>query len=104
LRLSRETFERHYRLKAKGVDLKTIAQRVSKLLNMPLEKVWAKGKYRRVVAARSLICYWAVTELDMSASALAGHFRVSATAISKSVLRGKTLAVKNDFAFEDNEV
>ena len=56
---------------------------------MALEEVWAKGKYRRVVAARSLICYMAVTELDMRLSALAGHFGVSATAISKSVLRGK---------------
>jgi hypothetical protein len=36
----------------------------------------------------------------MSMSALSQKFEVSATAISKSVLRGKALAREHDFQFE----
>jgi len=104
LRQSQEAYERRYRLKAKGVDLEIITRRVAKLLNMSLHEVGSKGKYRRIVAARSLLCYWAVRELDMSVSALARRFEVSATAISRSVLRGEALARENDYVLEENEV
>lgn len=91
LKQSKEDFERRYRLKARGVDLNAIADHVSVLLDLPVEDVWSKGKYRPVVAARSLLCYWAVNELNISLSELARRFEVSPTAISKSVLRGKSL-------------
>jgi putative transposase len=65
-----------------------------------LHHIIAKGKHRHVVKARSLLCYWAVYELHMSMSELAGRFQISATAISKSVLRGKTLAKKHGFELE----
>ncbi|MCP4745820.1 MAG: hypothetical protein GY874_06710 [Desulfobacteraceae bacterium] len=64
---------------------------------MPIDQVWSKGKYRHIVAARSLLCYWAVRELGMSATSLAPKFDVSATAISKSVLRGEAIAQENGF-------
>ncbi len=104
LQQNQEAFERRYRLKAKGINIETLAKRVSKLLDMPVKEVMSTGKYRHVVAARSLVCYWAATELDMSLSAMAKHFGVSATAISKSVLRGKKLAAENRFTLDDNEV
>ncbi|MCP4746608.1 MAG: hypothetical protein GY874_10795 [Desulfobacteraceae bacterium] len=64
---------------------------------MPIDQVWSKGKYRHIVAARSLLCYWAVRELGMSATSLAPKFDMSATAISKSVLRGEAMAQENGF-------
>ena len=97
LKQNEQIYERRNRLKANGVDLDKIAQRVSKLLNMPIDQVWAKGKYRHVVAARSLLCFWAIRELGMSATSLAPMFDVSATAISKSVLRGESMARENGF-------
>ena len=96
-----ESCERRFRLKAKGLDLDTIARSVSKLLDLPLEKLWSKGKHRPIVAARSLVCYFAVNELDMSMIELARRFEISTTAISKAVQRGKALAVENDYTFEN---
>ena len=96
-----ESYERRCRLKAKGLDLNAVAVRVSKLLNIPSEDVWSKGKYRHIVAARSLLCYWAVNDLGMSLSTLAQRFELSSTAISKAVLRGKALAMDNDYQLED---
>jgi REP-associated tyrosine transposase len=90
LKQSQETYERRYRLKTKGVDLETIAQRVAKLLDMPVHKAWSRGKYRRIVSTQSLLCYWAVRELGVTASVLA-------TAISESVLRGEVIAQNNGY-------
>ncbi len=55
-----EAMERRYALRARGVDLALIASRVSEVLGVKPEEVWAEGKYRRIVEARSLLCYWAV--------------------------------------------
>jgi len=98
---SKEAYDRRYRLKAKGYNLDTITRRVSELLDLSTKDVWSRGKYRRIVAARSLLCYWAVNELGMSVSELARKFEVSATTISQSVLRGKALAQENDYRLED---
>lgn len=54
---NKEAYERRYMLNAIGVDLDTIARRVSKLLDISTKEIWSKGKYRRIVAARSLLCY-----------------------------------------------
>jgi putative transposase len=100
LKQNEETYERRNRLKSRGVDLDALAQRVSQLLDMPIEQVWSKGKYRHIVAARSLLCFWAVRELGMSATSLAPQFGVSAAAISKSVVRGEKMARENNFFLE----
>lgn len=102
LKLNEQAYERRYHLKSKGVDIDAIAQRVSQVLHLPLDQVWAKGKYRSVVAARSLLCYWAVRELGMSATSLAPLFDVSATSISQSVVRGEAMARDNGYELTDN--
>jgi REP-associated tyrosine transposase len=99
---NQEAYDRQHRLKAKGVDIDGIAHRVSQLLEMPVEKVWSKGKYRPIVAARSLLCYWAVRELGMSATSLAAKFEISANAISKSVMRGEAIVHENGFELEES--
>ena len=68
------------------------------------KELWSRGKHRHIVRARSLLCYWAVNELDMSMSALAQRFEVSATAISKSVLRGKAIAKEQGLELEQIKV
>ncbi len=101
LKQNEEVYERRIQLKSKGVDLDALAQRVSQLLDMPTEQVWSKGKYWHIVAARSLLCFWAVRELGMSATSLAPKFGVSAAAISKSVVRGEKMARENNFEIEE---
>lgn len=92
-----ESLERKYGLKLKGVDLDYIAQKVAGLLGMPVDDVWLEGKYKHLVKARSLICYWAVRELGMSTVSLALKFNISDVAVGKSVQRGVGIAEKEGY-------
>jgi len=87
-----EAFEKRYALRARGVDLGSITSRVSAVLGVKPEEVWAKGKYRRIVEARSLLCYWAVRELGLTMSSLARKLGISIPSVSESVTRGRTIA------------
>ncbi len=53
------------------MDVEKIARPVSELFDLNLNEVWAQGKYRKIVNARSLLCFWAVRELGVSISSLA---------------------------------
>ena len=57
-----EAMERKYDLKSRGFTLDKTAARVAEVLGMKIEDVWAQGRYRYIVKARSLLCYWAVSE------------------------------------------
>jgi len=92
---SKESFERRYALKARGIDIDFVANRVSTLLNIPEGDVWCEGKTRALVRARSLLCFWAVRELGESMTAIARRLNISTVAVSKSVARGAEIAKKD---------
>jgi putative transposase len=92
-----EAMERRYALRARGVDLDRIASRVSEVLGVTLEEVWAEGKYKRIVEARSVLCYWAVRELGVSMSSLALQLKISIPAVGYSVARGRKIAEERGF-------
>lgn len=96
-----ETFERKYRLKAKGVDIGRIAERVSDIMGMAPETVWASGKQPKIVQARSLLCYWATSELGISQAWLSRKLGLSQPAVSLSVSRGRRIALENHYEIEN---
>jgi hypothetical protein len=87
-----ESLERHDALRSGGMDLEKIARRVSELLSIKQEDVWAAGKQQHIVNARSLFCFWAVRELGISMAHLGRRLGLSIPAISKSVARGRQIA------------
>jgi REP-associated tyrosine transposase len=91
-----EDFQRHYKLKAMGIDLDMVAQRVADIVGLEVQDVWTAGKYRKIVQARSLLCYWAVRELGESMTSMARRLNLSVPAISKSVKRGGGLVKQNN--------
>ena len=92
-----ESYKRRSALKARGVDVTFIAKRVAVLLDLSEDDVWREGKFREVVRARSLLCYWAVRELGESMSSLAHRLNISTVAVSKSVIRGGEIAKGEGF-------
>jgi putative transposase len=88
--------EKRYRLRTGGFDLERVASRVSEVLGVKPEAVWAKGKYRRIVEARSLLCYWSVRELGVSMSSLSRKLGISIPSVSESVARGQRIAEDRD--------
>lgn len=95
---AKEAYARKYRLKAKGIDVDRIAERVAEIMGIDAAQVWTSGKQRKVVQARSLLCYWATSELDVSQAWLSKKLNLSQPAVSFSVVRGRVLATENNYA------
>jgi hypothetical protein len=88
LKKAQEKRERQYQLEAEGYSIDQVAERVAVLLGVECERVWKKGKHPKTVKARSLLCYWGVRELGISATELARRIGITQPAISQSVKRG----------------
>jgi len=94
-----EVFEKRTALMAQGCNIDKIADHVAKLLNMDVSEVCSPGKYRHIVKARSLLCYWAARELGVSMASLAKRLRISPAAVTQSVARGERLVKENNYHF-----
>lgn len=92
-----ESFERGYKLKARGIDLNFIVKKSACLLGMSVKDVLREGRYRPLVTARSLICFWAVRELGLSMAYMGRYFNISTVAVSKSVKRGADIIRKEGY-------
>jgi len=95
LKVSEEEMERRYRLKVAGYDLEKLASHAAKLFGLKMEELLRPGRYEKVVAGRSLFCYWAVRDLGISATELAKRIGISQPAVSYSVQRGEKIAREN---------
>jgi len=89
-----EALERRYALKAEGMSVDKVAERVAQILDMPVARVWSPGKQRELVRARSLLCCWAVRELGESMAAMARRLGISAVAVGYAVQRGEKIIAK----------
>jgi putative transposase len=98
LKASEEQLHRAYRLRAEGYDLERLSQKVAEIFEIDPEYLWSKGKYSRLVEARSLLCYWAVRGLGVSATELAKRLEISQPAVSISVKRGEEIAKAKGFS------
>ena len=97
LSAAEEQMEQRNLLISKGYDLKMIAQRVCFVMDIESSEIWKIGKARRRVAARSLLCFWAVRELGISMTELARRLNLSLSGVSQSVKRGEEIADINGF-------
>jgi hypothetical protein len=94
---SEERMERRYELEAQGVNLDDVARRAAFLCGIEPNEIYTSGKQPSLVRARSLLCYWAVRELGITATALARKLKLSQPAVSISVKRGEKIARDNYF-------
>ena len=81
----------------KGVDVDTLARRAAQIVGIEPSQVWASGKQSVAVHARSLLCYWATSELGISQAWLSKRLKLSQPAISLSVARGREIAIQNNY-------
>ncbi len=102
LKTAQEGLERKYALAGGGVTLEQVAERVAQLLNLKLSEIWAPGKERRRVRARSLLCYWAAREAGISMADLSRRFNLSPAAVSLSVQRGEKIARDNNYSLMES--
>jgi putative transposase len=65
---------------------------VAEIYEIEPNDTFSKGKQRRKVQARSLFCFWAVSELDISLRELARRLEMSSPGVGYSVERGEVVA------------
>jgi DNA-binding MarR family transcriptional regulator len=70
-------------------------------MGLERDEVLSPGKYKKVVEARSVACYWAMREIGISQSVLAKKFSISQPAISMAVKRGEKVVNRNNFLLFD---
>jgi REP element-mobilizing transposase RayT len=96
-----EQLERRCRLRAEGVDLGQVAERVAAVMMIPIERVWEKNRQPQVVEARSLLCFWANKELKISMTELAKRLDKTQPAVSIAVSRGEMIAKAKGYRLLD---
>lgn len=94
-----ERLVRRYHLQARGVDFDEVANRVAKIFHLKPEQVFSSGKQPQQVKARSLLCFWASKELEMSGKDVAQRLKVCNSVVSRSVVRGEKLVADMKLEF-----
>jgi hypothetical protein len=86
-----ERLARCHHLQAQGVDLNKDTDRVATIFCLKPNQVLSSVKQPQRGKARSLLCFWAVKELEMSGADVAQKLKVSNSAVSRSVARGEKI-------------
>lgn len=92
-----ERFERHYEMRRHGIDMEKIAERAATLCSVEPADIFSRGKQPGKVKARSLFCYWVVSELGISHLELARRIGISGPGVGTCVERGKHIAAENGY-------
>jgi REP element-mobilizing transposase RayT len=86
-----ERLERRYRLQRQGYDFDKIVDRVAKVFELEPQEVLSNVKQHMRVKARSVLCYWAVHELEMTGAAVGRRLKISKSAVSRAAVRGERI-------------
>lgn len=95
-----EQMERKYRIQNRGLTFDAVVSHVANLMGMDVEGVLAPGRYKQLVQARSLVCFWAVREANISQAELSRRFDITQPAVSMAVSRGRGIAAKMGLEFK----
>jgi len=98
---AQEQMEKRYRLAAEGYDLDTISSKVCDMMDVDAASLWAPGKERKRVEARSVLCYWAVRDLGTNMAELSRRLKLSISGVSLSVKRGERIVQDRGYRLID---
>jgi putative transposase len=88
---AKESMQRRYAWKAKGVSLDYLIRIVSDLMALDSRAIIGPSKSRNIGRVRILICYWAVRELGFSMTEVANHLGIAVSTVSVAVSKGERL-------------
>lgn len=88
---AKEQWERTYARKISGTDFVSMQKHVARIFHLNSEEILLPGKYPTRVAARSVLCYFLVRELGMTATAVAQRLGLGQPAVSIAVERGEAI-------------
>jgi putative transposase len=85
---------------ALDININQLIEAVAKEQGLQKEELIGTSKLRRLVRARSLICYWAVRRLGLSMTEVSHKMAISLAAVSIAVQRGERFINQENLSFE----
>lgn len=102
LGLASEAMEQKYRLRAEGYTFEKIAGKVGELFDIKINDLRGPGKQPHRVRARSVLIFWAVQELGMTATEVGLKLRMSQSSVSRAAQRGRSIAEELKLSLEND--
>jgi putative transposase len=96
-----QRWERTHALSANGVDFDLLHKHVARLFNIDPGDILLPGKYPTRVAARSVLSYFLVRELGMTATAVADRLGMGQSGVSLAVRRGEAIVKERGLDLPD---
>lgn len=96
-----EEFDKKGDYRRQGIDLEALTRIVAGLLTIEIDEIWTRGNQPRRVKARSLLCYWAIRELEMTATSVGIALNLTQPAVSIAAQRGERLVKENGWRLND---
>jgi putative transposase len=93
--------ERRYRLKVEGWTLTKIAERVAEIFGIEKDQVVVAGKQPDRIRARSVLAYWAIRDLGLTATGVGKYLGLNKSAVSRAANRGQKLIVDQFLSLKD---
>ena len=94
LKAQNERLERRYRLQLQGFDFDHAVSRVAQIFELKPQDILSTVRERQRTKARSVLCFWAVSELEMTGTEVARRLKMSNSSISRAVARGERIVLK----------
>lgn len=101
MRAAKETWDWGHRGAVTGADFAAVQERVAALFRLTPEEVLLAGKYPSRVAARSVLCYFLVRELGMTATEAAQRLGMGQPAVSIAVRRGEAIVRERGLRYRE---
>jgi hypothetical protein len=94
LHQAEETLRQKARIRKQGLAIGELVSRVAAYYGVDSEDIGSGSRQRTIAMVRSTVCYLAVRKLDMSCTDVAAELRISPSAVSNAVVRGKLIVQK----------
>ena len=95
LKAAQQNLDRKSIIRASGYDFDWLVDRVLDLFGLTFKELLTGGKQRKMVQARSVLCYWGTQELGMSAVSIARKLHIASSTASESATRGRHIVAEH---------
>ncbi|GAG61821.1 unnamed protein product [marine sediment metagenome] len=77
--------------------IEKVEKRVIEIFGVERDVIYSKRRRKVQVAARSLLCYWVMRKLGLTATKLARRLGMTQSAVSYAVIRGEQIAKERNY-------
>jgi len=104
LKAAQENLDRKSLIRALGYDFEWLVDRVTGLFGLTSKELLTGGKQRRMVPARSVLCYWGARKLWASAVGISRKLNIAFSTACESVTKGRQIVEKQGLKILDEDV